>query len=45
MSGGPKYHWNYFWKSDIPTKMKCFTWASDKERLLNTRSPTELGQT
>ncbi|KAG5627257.1 hypothetical protein H5410_012475 [Solanum commersonii] len=20
-----KYHWNYFWKSDIPTKAKCFT--------------------
>ena len=22
---GPKYNWNYFWKSEIPTKVKCFT--------------------
>jgi len=22
---GSKYHCNYFWKSDIPTKVKCFT--------------------
>ena len=25
MTGTPKYNWNYFWKSDIPTKVKCFT--------------------
>ncbi|WMV30348.1 hypothetical protein MTR67_023733 [Solanum verrucosum] len=26
MAGRPKHLWNYFWKGDIPTKVKCFTW-------------------
>jgi len=34
MTGGPKYNWNYFWKSDIPTKVKCFTWLVIKRACL-----------
>ncbi|WMV11771.1 hypothetical protein MTR67_005156 [Solanum verrucosum] len=26
MEGRPKHLGNYFWKGDIPTKVKCFTW-------------------
>ncbi|WMV21279.1 hypothetical protein MTR67_014664 [Solanum verrucosum] len=34
MTGAPKYNWNYFWKSDIPTKVKCFTWLVIKRACL-----------
>ncbi|WMV31778.1 hypothetical protein MTR67_025163 [Solanum verrucosum] len=34
MTGGPKYNWNYFWKSDIPTKVKCFTWFTVSGRIV-----------
>ena len=34
MAGMPKHLWNYFWKGDIPTKVKCFTWLVIKRACL-----------
>ena len=34
MTGAPKYNWKYFWKSDFPTKVKCFTWLVIKRACL-----------
>ncbi|WMV21816.1 hypothetical protein MTR67_015201 [Solanum verrucosum] len=34
MAGRPTHLWNYFWKGDIPTKVKCFTWLVIKRACL-----------
>ncbi|WMV40321.1 hypothetical protein MTR67_033706 [Solanum verrucosum] len=34
MAGRPKHLWNHFWKGDIPTKEKCFTWLVIKRACL-----------
>lgn len=34
VAGGSLYYWNYFWKSIIPTKVKCFTWLVIKRACL-----------
>lgn len=44
MIGGPKYNWNYFWKSDIPTKVKCFTWLVIKRACLTQEVPQKKGK-